>query len=110
MIAHRHQLALRFVGERPHAARRVIRLRQRVGFEEQPALVQNPEKVFAGIESMRAEHRLRAHVRQRAQLVEHKFLERVVRHKFVVVASSLWLDLVEPQAQRYTRSIICISP
>ena len=41
---------------------------------------QNPEQFFAGIKAMRAEHRPRAQLRQRAQLVEHKFFERVVRH------------------------------
>jgi len=101
VIRHRHHLALRLVSERAHAARRVIRRARRVRFEEQPPLVQNPEEFIAGIKAMRAEHRPpawpkrrvsqptialrrgegpRAQLRQRAQLVEHKFFERVVRH------------------------------
>ena len=79
MIRHRHRLALGFVSESVHAARRVIRRTHRIRFEEQPALVQNPEEMIAGINPVRTEHRLRPHIRQRAQLVEHKFFERVVR-------------------------------
>ena len=79
VIRHRHGLALHFVSERVHAARRVIRRARRVRFEEQPAFVQNPEEMIAGINPVRAEHRPRAQLRQRAQLVEHKFFERVVR-------------------------------
>ena len=55
-------------------------LRRRVGFEKQPAFVQNSEEVIAGIQAVRAKHRLGAQFRQRVQLVEDKFFERVVRH------------------------------
>jgi hypothetical protein len=52
----------------------------RVRFEEQPSLVQNSEEFIAGIKAVCAEHRPRAQLRQRAQLVQHKLFERVVRH------------------------------
>jgi len=47
----------------------------RVRFEKQPALIQNPEEMVVLIQSVRAEHRPGPHLRQRAQLVEHKFFE-----------------------------------
>ena len=75
VITHRHHAPLHLVGERSHAAHRVIRLRLRVRFEKQPALVQNPEEGLARIQSMCAEHRPGAHVRQRAQRVRDKFFK-----------------------------------
>jgi hypothetical protein len=58
---------------------------------------------------MRAEHHPRAQLRQRAQLVEHKFFERVVRHKFIAPIKCYSVEpvarLIRPQAEHYTRSI-----
>lgn len=66
--------------ERAHAARAIERLSHGVGFEIQPAFVNDSEERLALVETMPAEHRFADELGDLAELIQDKLFETVATH------------------------------
>src|SRR6185436_6712811 len=94
--------------ERAHAALLVARARHVVDAEIEPAVVDAREELLARIDPVAAEHALRAHAAQRAELLDHELDERSVARAILLLHGH---DRVPPDSRRLrSRHQLAISP
>ena len=72
--------AFHFVGEWPHAAVEVFFLSLWIGFEKQPACIEDAEEMFAGVKTVGAKHGFGADIGLGTELVQNEGFKGIIGH------------------------------